>query len=50
MGSPGPWGVVTSQRGEEGIAQEACQEGWVSLAVQVWAGKECPDRERFRKE
>lgn len=49
-GSPGPWGVVRSQRGEEGIAHEACREGWVSLAVQVRAGKERPDRGRFRKE
>ena len=49
-GSRGPWGVVTSQRIEEGITHEACQEAWVSLAVRVRAGKECPDRERFRKE
>ena len=29
-GSRGPWGLVMSQRGEEGITHEACQEGWVS--------------------
>lgn len=49
-GSWGLWGVVTSESREEGIAHKACQEGQVSLAVHVRAGKECPDTERFRKE